>query len=67
MATLRIDLLWKELNVPHLDLLPVFEPYSPDTVVVSPYDAHPNEFAHELAEAAILKFLDTQLLLDDGE
>ena len=63
----QIDLLWKELNVPHLDLLPVFEPYSSDTVVVSPYDAHPNELAHKLAAAAILEFLDTQLFLDDGE
>ncbi|MDG1896708.1 MAG: SGNH/GDSL hydrolase family protein [Fuerstiella sp.] len=63
----QLDLLWKELNVPHLDLLPVFEPYSPEIVVVSPYDAHPNEFAHGLAEVAILDFLETQLFTDDRE
>ena len=57
----QLDQLWKELNVPHLDLLTAFERFSSDKVVVSPYDAHPNEFAHDLAATAILEFLDAEL------
>ena len=50
--------MWERLSVPHLDLLDVFEGEPPEDLVVNPYDAHPNEHAHRLAAAAILRFLD---------
>ena len=39
--------------MPHLDLLPVFRGFSPAQLTVNPFDAHPNEFANELAAKAI--------------
>jgi hypothetical protein len=54
----QLDQFWSGLTVPHLDLLPVFEPYDPEQLVVNSYDAHPNEFAHQKAADAMLEFLD---------
>jgi hypothetical protein len=48
---------WSELDVPHLDLLNTYRSLSPSELVVNSHDAHPNERAHELAAAAIDKFL----------
>ena len=57
----RLDRLWSELGVPHLDLLPVFASYAPEQVVVGKYDAHPNERAHAVAADAIGEFIDKQM------
>jgi lysophospholipase L1-like esterase len=53
----RLDRLWRSLDVPHLDLLSVYGATSPDELVVSAVDAHPNERAHALAARAIERFL----------
>jgi len=54
----QLDEWWKELDVPHLDLLPAYSSYRPDELVVSRYDAHPNERAHAIAAKQIVDFLD---------
>ncbi|MCH7989482.1 MAG: hypothetical protein IID46_10105 [Planctomycetes bacterium] len=54
----KLDRLWREHKVPHLDLLDIFETRSPSELVVNSRDVHPNEFAHELAAAAINEFLE---------
>lgn len=48
---------WRELKVPHLDLLPVYQALPPSRLTVNPYDAHPNELANKLAANAIDQFL----------
>lgn len=48
---------WKGCGVPHLDLLPVFSNLPPAKIVANPHDAHPNEYAHQLAAHAIDEFL----------
>ena len=53
----RLGECWRALNVPHLDLLPVYRGLPPRKLVVSRFDAHPNEFAHKLAADAIQRFL----------
>ena len=58
----RLDALsGDELGMRHLDLLPVYEEYKPGKLVVGKVDAHPNEFAHELAAEAIAEFLEPEL------
>lgn len=57
----ELNEFWREENVPHLDLLPVFKGFTPAQLTVNPFDAHPNEFANELAAVAIDEFLRTQL------
>lgn len=52
----QLNNFWKENNVVHLDLLPIFEPHMGSKVTVNEYDAHPNEFAHQLAADAIDNF-----------
>jgi lysophospholipase L1-like esterase len=52
---------WRELGVPHADLLPTFQGIPPVELVVNRYDAHPNEYAHALAAEAIAKFLKEQV------
>lgn len=54
----KLNLFWQAGGVPHLDLLRVYEPYAPDQLVVNAHDAHPNEFAHQLAADAIIALLD---------
>src|ERR1041385_7682492 len=49
----ELSRVWKELNVPQLDLLPVYAGLSPREVTVNAHDAHPNERAHRLAADAI--------------
>jgi hypothetical protein len=53
----RIDAFWAERGVPHLDLLPVYEPYAARELVANPHDAHPGELAHRLAADAVERFL----------
>jgi lysophospholipase L1-like esterase len=53
----KLDQLWRELGVPQLDLLPVYEGLPPSQLTVNRYDAHPNERANRLAAEAIDKWL----------
>jgi hypothetical protein len=53
----ELDQLWRDLQVPHLDLLSVYKDLPPRQLTVNPYDAHPNEYANELAAEALDKFL----------
>jgi lysophospholipase L1-like esterase len=57
----RLDRCWKELNVPHLDLLGIFESRPPAELTINRYDAHPNEQAHRMAAESIAAFLDKHL------
>lgn len=52
---------WSQLNVPHLDLLPVLESYLVEALVVNGRDPHPNEKAHALAADAIAQFVEQQM------
>ena len=53
----NLDQFWRELDVPHLDLLQVYKGIPPEKLTVNPYDAHPNEYACELAAGALRSFL----------
>ena len=57
----QLNAFWREEDVPHLDLLPVFEDYAPAQLMVNPFDAHPNEFANALAADRINSFLVEQM------
>lgn len=57
----QLDGWWQELGVPHLDLLSACESYRAEELVVSKYDAHPNERAHSVAAKAIDEFLEVQV------
>jgi hypothetical protein len=48
---------WKQLGVPHLDLLLCYSNLPPNKLVVNRFDPHPNEFANSLAAAAVDTFL----------
>jgi hypothetical protein len=54
----KLDNLWKELHVSHLDLFRAFKNCRAGDLVVNRRDAHPNERAHEIAANAILSFLE---------
>ncbi len=47
-------------SIPVLDLEPVLRPHADENLTVNPFDAHPNERAHQLAADAIF-----EKLLDD--
>ena len=53
-----LDACWRDLGVPHLDLLPVFAGRRPADVVVNARDPHPNAAAHALAADAIGPFVE---------
>jgi hypothetical protein len=57
----RLDEVWRDLEVPHHDLLSAFEAYPGAKLVVNSYDAHPNERAHAIAAESIAAFIDEQL------
>jgi lysophospholipase L1-like esterase len=59
----ELDRFWRELKVPHLDLLPLYRNLPPKKITVNRFDAHPNEYAHALAAEAIEKFLSEQLVV----
>jgi hypothetical protein len=58
----RVDAFWAERGVPHLDLLPVYEPHPARELVANPHDAHPSELAHRLAADAVERFLVERVL-----
>ncbi len=49
--------LCQELNMPYLDLLPVYRDMPARSVTVNPFDAHPNELANQLAADEIANFM----------
>lgn len=49
----QLDEAWRELGVPHLDLLEVFKELSPSELTVNRHDAHPNERANQLLAEAL--------------
>jgi hypothetical protein len=57
----ELNQFWRELGVPHLDLLPVYKKLPASRLRVNHFDAHPNEYAHQLAAEVIDKFLREQL------
>ena len=58
----RLNDLWSELDVPHLDLLNAYESHDSNQLVVNQYDAHPNERAHMIAARAIAAFVERHML-----
>ena len=48
-----LDDYWSSRSIDHLDLLPIFQAHSEETLTVNRFDAHPNERAHALAADAI--------------
>lgn len=57
----QLNKFWQGEPVPHLDLLNAFRDYPPAKLTVNRFDAHPNEFANELAAQAMDEFLGEQL------
>ena len=57
----NLSQFWKDEGVPHLDLLDLYQPHKPETLIVNAQDPHPNEFAHALAADAIAEFLKANL------
>tara|TARA_B100001109_G_C18858333_1_gene472736 strand:+ start:300 stop:1343 length:1044 start_codon:yes stop_codon:yes gene_type:complete len=53
----KINTFWESQGVPHLDLLDTYKPYMGNNLTVNQFDAHPNEYAHQLAAEAIDDFL----------
>jgi hypothetical protein len=53
----QLQAFWAESGTPHLDLLPIYRPFETEQLIVSPFDAHPNEKAHALAASAIGDFV----------
>lgn len=56
-AHAKLSAYWHANQVPHLDLLETYKPYLGESLTVNEFDAHPNEFAHQLAASAIESFL----------
>jgi hypothetical protein len=52
-----LNRLWDNLQVPHLDLLPVYAGFDSSALTVNAHDAHPNELANKLAAEAINRVL----------
>lgn len=57
----KLNQCWRDLNIPHLDLLPLYRNLPPGKLTVNRFDPHPNEVAHALAAKAIEKFLQDQM------
>jgi hypothetical protein len=55
----KLNAFWQKEGVPHLDLLPIYQGYNAREMTVNPFDAHPNERAHQMAADAICDFLKT--------
>jgi hypothetical protein len=53
----QLDDFWKAENVPHLDLLSIYKDEPAKKLTVNRCDAHPNEYANQLATDAIEKFV----------
>ena len=52
-----LDAFWRELGVPHVDLLELYASHPASELVVSSRDTHPDAGAHALAAAAIERLL----------
>ena len=52
----QLNAFWKDLGVPHEDLLSVYQGIAPSDLMVNKFDAHPNELAHRLAADAMVRF-----------
>lgn len=52
-----LNRFWRDENVPCLDLLTVYNDIPSSKLTVNRYDAHPNEYAHQLAAERIDEFL----------
>ncbi|HWQ91885.1 MAG TPA: hypothetical protein VN673_09455, partial [Clostridia bacterium] len=52
----KLDQLWRELKIPHVDLLSTYQDIPPSRLTVNPFDAHPNEYACKLAADALQPF-----------
>lgn len=59
----QLDQCWRELNVPHLDLLTIYKDLPPKQITVNNFDAHPNEYANRLAAEALEEFLSPEVRL----
>lgn len=59
----ELNQLWRELGVPHLDLLSIYHDLPSKKLVVNRFDGHPNEYANRLAARAIDTFLTEQKAL----
>ncbi|RKX92593.1 MAG: hypothetical protein DRP84_09780 [Spirochaetes bacterium] len=53
----KLNKFWKEQKIPYLDLLSIYEGHKASELIISRYDAHPNEYAHSLAAEAIKNFI----------
>lgn len=53
----QLSQYWGQHDIPCLDLLPTFLSHADESLTVNSFDAHPNEQAHEIAAAEILKEL----------
>ena len=62
----KLAAFWRECDVPHLDLLPVFKPFDLRQLTVNRHDGHPNSFAHGLAAEAIDGFLQEIFLKNEA-
>jgi hypothetical protein len=62
----RIMAACRAAGIPALDLDPVLAPHAGEGLTVNRFDAHPNERAHELAAAAIERWLMDDLV-ESGE
>jgi len=60
----KLGAFWREIGVPHLDLLSVYEPHQGKRLTVNSHDAHPSVYAHALAADAIVKFLEKNIRID---
>jgi len=56
----QIEKFCRKENIPVLDLLPVLTPHAGEGLVVSRFDAHPNELANWYAANAIYEWLSQQ-------
>ena len=63
-CTGRISGIFKNLEVPVLNLGPVLSKYCPKDLVVNSNDAHPNEFVHQITADTLLPFLRKQNLIE---
>ncbi|MBL4707889.1 MAG: SGNH/GDSL hydrolase family protein, partial [Flavobacteriales bacterium] len=52
----KLQAFWKDQRILHIDLLETYRPYLGEELTVNKYDAHPNEFAHQLAADAISNY-----------
>lgn len=53
----QIAAFCRQEEIPVIDLLPILEPYAEEGLIVSRFDAHPNERANELAAEAIFEWI----------